>query len=103
MDEKSRCIGLTVLLMLASGASANDAYIAGEAPDARPANAPSIVSHPKDAEWYCHALAGVSRPYPKSLRFLEDQGAWYSPFNVAGMTGPYDIRNRHGADACRKR
>ena len=100
MDKKSLWIGL---LMLASGANANEAYIAGEAPDARPANAPGITSHLKDAEWYSGALVGVSRPYPVSLRFLEDQGAWYFPFNVAGMPGPYDIRNRHCSEACPNR
>jgi hypothetical protein len=37
----------------------------------------------------------VSQPYPASLRFLEDQGNWYTPFNRPGMLPPYDIRGWH--------
>lgn len=44
------------------------------------------------------ALTGVEPPYPASLRFLEDQGAWHTPFIHPGMTGPYDIRRWHGGD-----
>ena len=72
-----------------------DEFIAGLTPDVRPAGAPRIETHAKDGDWYQRALTGVSRPYPNSLRFLEDQGAWSSPFIVPGMTGPYDIRNWH--------
>ena len=46
-------------------------------------------------QWYQRALTGVAPPYPSSLRFLEDQGEWYTPFNHPGMTGPYDIRRWH--------
>ncbi|OYX43944.1 MAG: hypothetical protein B7Z02_07110 [Rhodobacterales bacterium 32-67-9] len=28
----------------------------------------------------------------QQLKFLEDQGAWYTPFTRPGMTGPYKIR-----------
>ncbi len=48
-----------------------------------------------DGDWYREALTGVERPYPYSLKFLEDQGAWYTPFNRPGMTGRYDIRHWH--------
>jgi hypothetical protein len=93
-----------VCLILVSGvAYAEDPFIAGETPDVRPAQAPVLTTHIKGEDWYCRALVGIARPYPASLRFLEDQGAWYSPFIVAGMTSPYDIRNRHGADICRRR
>lgn len=44
------------------------------------------------------ALTGGEPPYPASLRFLEDQGAWHTPFTHPGMTGPYDIRRWHGGD-----
>ncbi len=70
-------------------------YIAGTAPDKRPEGAPRIDAVEKAGHWYADALAGVTQPYPYSLRFLEDQGHWYSPFAQPGMTGPYDIRGWH--------
>jgi len=69
--------------------------VAGVDPHQRPANAPVITEVQKDHAWYMRALTGVSEPYPASLRFLEDQGNWYTPFNHPGMTEPYDIRNWH--------
>ena len=72
-------------------------FVAGVVPNARPAGAPVIAKMPKDAAWYQSALTGVVPPYPASLRFLEDQGAWYNPFLLPGATGPYDIRNWHVA------
>lgn len=90
-------------------ALAEEPFIAGLAPDMRPAGAPRLETYDKDADWYRRALTGISRPYPASLRFLEDQGAWHNPFIVPGMTGPYDIRNWHrpaqvggGQDASRR-
>lgn len=70
-------------------------YIAGLTPNLRPANAPRIKTVQKDDHWYNKALAGIEPPYPWSLRFLEDQGNWHTPFNHPGMTGHYDIRNWH--------
>ncbi len=69
--------------------------IAGVKPDQRPEGAPVIKEFIKDAAWYANALHGVESPYPASLHFLENQGAWYTPFNHPGMTGPYDIRGWH--------
>ncbi len=70
--------------------------IAGVHPDARPVGAPVITEGPKkDREWYEAALTGVDAPYPASLRFLEDQGNWYTPFTRPGMLGRYDIRGWH--------
>ena len=66
--------------------------IAGVKPDQRPAGAPVIQQVEKGPGWYDQALTGVSKPYPASLRFLEDQGNWHTPFNVPGMPPPYDIR-----------
>lgn len=73
-------------------------YIAGLAPDHRPEQAPVITEMVKPPGWYAAALHGVSQPYPNSLKFLEDQGAWWTPFIHPGMTGPYDIRGWHAAD-----
>ncbi len=69
--------------------------IAGLKPDQRPAGAPVIKEYQKIGDWYTQALHGLQPPYPDSFRFLEDQGGWHTPFNVPGMTGPYDIRNWH--------
>ena len=73
-----------------------DEFIAGTEPSLRPVGAPVLASFTKNADWYRTALSGIEAPpYPFSLRFLEDQGAWYTPFNRPGLTGPYDIRNWH--------
>ncbi|HPE60443.1 MAG TPA: hypothetical protein PLB10_08900 [Thiolinea sp.] len=70
-------------------------YIAGTRPAERPAQAPVITSVSKDGAWYQNALQGVDQPYPHSLRFLEDQGNWFSPFTHPGMDSPYDLRHWH--------
>lgn len=87
-----------VVALLLAGASAPalaDDPIAGTTPSERPTGAPQITEVDRPASWYTAALHGVSRPYPYSLRFLEDQGNWYTPFNRPGMTGRYDIRGWH--------
>lgn len=81
---------------MTSAAVNADEFIAGLEPWQRPVGAPVIATFAKDAVWYRIALSGVEAIYPSSLRFLEDQGAWYTPFNRPGMTSPYDIRNWHG-------
>jgi hypothetical protein len=70
-------------------------FIAGTAPSQRPAGAPTIKEMKKDKAWYDKAVTGVSRPFPWSLKFLESQGNWYTPFTRAGMVGRYDIRGWH--------
>ena len=81
----------------ASICTAQEGFIAGTSPDRRPAGAPVVQDYSKDAAWYAQALAGVEPPYPASLRFLEDQGAWFSPFDRPGMIGPYDLRGLHAS------
>ena len=61
----------------------------------RPAGAPVITEVVRTPAWYGQALTGISQPFPYSLRFLEDQGNWYTPFNRPGMPGRYDIRGWH--------
>ncbi len=96
----TRLAALTAILFFFSGAAAAYDYpIAGLEPSIRPAGAPMIMMYPKNAAWYRHALTGIVPPYPASLRFLEYQGAWYTPFDRPGMTGPYDIRNWHAPSA----
>lgn len=86
-------LGCYPLLGSASGTDAADVhFISGIAPDQRPANASVITQFQKDRAWYRQALNGVSMPYPKSLSFLEDQGAWYTPFDRSNVPGRYDIR-----------
>lgn len=94
MRRYARWVGVLALVG-AHASAAGDYPIAGLAPDVRPAGAPRVEAYVKDGAWYRQALHGVQPPYPASLRFLEDQGAWHTPFTVPGMTGPYDIRNWH--------
>ena len=75
--------------------SPQNPFIAGVHPERRPEGAPVVVGFEKPAEWYEQALHGVSEPYPYSLKFLEDQGAWFNPFIHPGMTGRFDIRRWH--------
>ena len=72
-----------------------DYPIAGTQPDQRPEGAPEVSQMSKDRSWYDRALTGLYPPHPRSFRFLEDQGNWYTPFTIPGMTGPYDIRGWH--------
>jgi hypothetical protein len=81
-----------LLPLLAHGSS----FIAGLEPYQRPAGAPMITTVEHDHDWYVRALHGISRPYPASFRFLENQGNWSTPFNHPGATGRYDLRNWHG-------
>lgn len=97
---RPRLVALVLVLSCAIAAPVTgEVFISGLEPDRRPAGAPSLNEYVKDAAWYCQALTGVSSPYPASLRFLEDQGAWHTPFVRPGMTGPYDLRHWH-ATAC---
>ncbi len=74
---------------------AEDQRVAGVQPDQRPPGAPIIERMIKGDAWYARALTGIERPYPYSLRFLEDQGNWYTPFSRRGISGPYDVRGWH--------
>ncbi len=87
-----------LFLMMATGVQAEVAYIAGTAPYERPVGAPVITEFNKDANWYKTALQGVSKPYPYSLHFLEDQGQWFTPFIHSGMNPKYDIRQWHSLE-----
>lgn len=95
MGNIFRYFALAMLLGFQAKAVATEVPVAGVKPHERPAGAPVITTHEKTAQWYGQALSGVSQPYPGSLRFLEYQGRWHTPFNRPGMTGPYDIRGWH--------
>jgi len=90
--------GLAGLFLLAGAAASTEYPVAGLEPSQRPAGAPVVEHVEKDDAWYQEALTGITQPYPHSLRFLEDQGNWYTPFNRPGMLGPYDIRGWHDGE-----
>lgn len=81
-------------LILTQTATAAD-VVAGARPEQRPAQAPVIQQYAKSPAWYAQALRGVYPPYPRSLGFLDAQGAWYTPFTRPGMAAPYDLRGWH--------
>ena len=87
--------GLAVIGATGATAADEDGFVAGTTPDRRPEGAPEITHYDKDAGWYAQALRGVEEPYPTSLTWLDDQGAWYTPFTRPGMPGVYDIRGLH--------
>ena len=95
MRAVSKKLTIVVLVLLPTVLQAQELFIAGVHPGERPANAPVVTDYPKDAAWYERALHGITEPHPDSLRFLESQGAWFTPFDRPGMTGPYDIRDWH--------
>lgn len=84
-----------LLILAAVGELRAEYPVAGLKPDQRPEGAPIVSETGKGDVWRQRALTGVSAPYPPSLRFLEDQGNWYTPFDRPGMTGPYDLRGWH--------
>ncbi len=77
------------------GEQPTEFLVGGASPSERPAMAPRIEKMENNDAWYARALFGLSKPYPVSFRFLEDQGGWFTPFNRPGMTGPYDLRGWH--------
>ena len=100
---------LTLVAVLATGErpaeaaqySPDNPFVAGMKPDRRPEGAPVVKEYRKDAAWYERALTGIAPPYPYSLKFLEDQGAWYTPFIHPGMLPPYDLRGWHRKEKAR--
>lgn len=90
-----------ILPLLGSGPGLAEPPVAGTQPHARPAGAPQITSVTRDPAWFQRAMHGISQPHPQTLRWLDDQGNWYTPFNRPGMPPPYDIRGWHAAPAKR--
>jgi len=86
---------ISVNMALINQSLAEKLFISGQEPSKRPKNAPVIASVERTSAWYTQALHGISEPYPYSLRFLEAQGNWNTPFTKPGMTGRYDIRSWH--------
>jgi hypothetical protein len=95
VSSRGHLAGFALFLCGSSVLVAAEDPIAGTNPSQRPVGAPVITEVDHPGSWYTAALHGVSQPYPYSLRFLEDQGNWYTPFNRPGMPGWYDIRGWH--------
>ena len=109
MNWRHLGLGLAASLVVAasgsSWAEANPAVadstvsVAGLAPFERPEGAPALGEFQQTAEWRAKSLRGISEPLPPSLKFIDSQGAWYTPFDHPGMLGPYDLREWHGKSA----
>ena len=90
-------IGCVGSLALAEG---TERYpIAGLTPDQRPAGAPVIRKLIKPPGWEQRFTRGIEGPLPASLRWMADQGAWFTPFDRPGATSPYDLRGWHRGKA----
>ncbi len=97
--QASKLILVVSCWVMGAAASSAAAYpIAGVNPSQRPEGAPRITQVNHDAQWYKSAVQGISEPYPASLKFLESQGNWYTPFNRPGMPGRYDLRGWYAGD-----
>lgn len=97
LSPSSLLVISAILLALSHGqahAGESPQFIAGLQPDRRPA-APKIKEVERNAQWYARAFTGIAQPYPWSLRFVNEQGNWHTPFARPGMTGLYDIRGWH--------
>lgn len=87
------CVLACALPGVVVGAEA--APIAGLTPYERPAGAPVIKNISMTPEMRARATRGIAQPLPPGLGFLNDQGAWYTPFSRRGMPGYYDIRGMY--------
>ena len=102
MKRFARPLGIALMLagFGATAADAGNVRVAGLAPYERPAGAPAIKESERGDAWRSTALRGVAQPVPESVtRFLDHQGAWYTPFTRPGMPGPYDLRGMHAPRA----
>lgn len=88
-------LSLLALLPSSLPMAAETAAVAGLVPDERPAGAPVIRALLRTPEWTRQATRGIAEPLPSGLKFIADQGAWYTPFTEPGMPGYYDIRKLH--------
>ncbi|TXG88341.1 MAG: hypothetical protein E6R10_06315 [Rhodocyclaceae bacterium] len=89
----SLLLGIGIGLASLAAVAASEYPVAGLAPDQRPANAPRLTADaPVDTT---RSLHGIPAPRPAGLEFVEAQGGWYTPFDLRGMPGPYDLRGWH--------
>ena len=95
LPERTVLIAFGLFSLSAGVCSAEEYPTSGVSPSERPAGAPVITEYIRGEQWYARALTGLTPPYPDSLRFLEAQGGWYTPFTQPGMPGYYDLRGWH--------
>ena len=95
MNSCRRVLIFALFSLLTAAVVAENAPIAGLQPQARPLGAPLIQTFEPGPAWRAQALRGIGEP-PSGLNFLQDQGAWYTPFNRPNLLGKYDIRRLHG-------
>lgn len=92
-------VAACLTLGVTAAAASSGEFVAGTAPDRRPEGAPRLTTFAKSPQWLASATTGISQPLPPSLKFLDNQGAWFTPFTHRGMEGPYDIRGWYAAGA----
>lgn len=88
-----RLSALVLFLVCEVGWAAD--FVAGLAPDRRPAGAPTVQAYtPSKTAVQVH-LKGVEPPAPPNVRQVAEAGPWFIPMHAAGMTPPYDLRGHH--------
>jgi len=96
MSKKNLTILAGLLLSMAGVAAQETAAIAGFRPYERPVGYPVVVRYEGLDRWKEQAVRGLGQPVV-GLKFMDDQGAWYTPFNRANLLGRYDLRGLHGS------
>lgn len=96
-----RPVALAFLLVAPSVSAAGNFPIAGLTPERRPDNAPAIRELVRPQGWEKRFFFGVEPPPPPGLG-AADQGAWYTPFDRPGATGPYDLRKWHSSKGSKR-
>ena len=79
-------------LMAVFACAATAAEVAGMAPARRPDAAPRIREVAPERQQ--RMQVGLPEKLD-GLRFMRDQGNWYTPFDRRGMPPPYDLRGMH--------
>ena len=92
----SLTLATSLLPGMFSAAYGAETYVAGFRPDMRPAGYPVVVRFEGLEGWKEQAVRGLGQPVV-GVKFLDDQGAWYTPFNRANLLGRYDLRGLHGS------
>ena len=89
-------------LAVAIGAAAQaQEFIGGLTPERRPEGAPVITIFEQTPAWQAQARHGIAAPQT-GIAFLNDQGAWYTPFIHPNSTGRYDIRGFYSAQGAKE-
>lgn len=98
----ARATVLTFLMLIGAAASPAKAgsgtappeFVAGLDPSRRPTAVPTLTEAARLPGWRERALHGIGE-LTTGLHFVDDQGGWYTPFTLPGMTDRYDLRGWH--------